>query len=92
MAEKVRCLNPVGISESVDTFPLAPRLDKVEGKTTGEEAQDRLPGRELDGEKDVRHKPGRDLRRGNEDYGRPDTRCGMVKRRCMGAVALRSRP
>jgi hypothetical protein len=32
--EKVyRCLNPVGISLPVETFPLAPRLDSLEGKT-----------------------------------------------------------
>jgi hypothetical protein len=28
-----KCLNPVGISIPVETFPLAPRLDKLEGKT-----------------------------------------------------------
>jgi hypothetical protein len=28
-----RCLNPVGISLPVETFPLAPRLDTLEGKT-----------------------------------------------------------
>ena len=33
MAEKVRCLNPVGIADSVETYPLAPRLDKLDGKT-----------------------------------------------------------
>ncbi|MFC2014895.1 hypothetical protein ACFLUP_02765 [Chloroflexota bacterium] len=35
MAEKDRvykCLNPVGIEESVDLFPLAPRLDSLDGK------------------------------------------------------------
>ena len=35
MAEKdkvYKCLNPVGIQEPVDTFPLAPRLDTLEGK------------------------------------------------------------
>ena len=33
MAEKTyKCLNPVGIRESVDTFPLAPRLKTLEGK------------------------------------------------------------
>ncbi len=32
MAEIVRCINPVGISESINTFPLAPRLDALEGK------------------------------------------------------------
>jgi len=31
--EKVyKCLNPVGIQEPVDTFPLAPRLDTLDGK------------------------------------------------------------
>ena len=36
MAEKdkvYKCLNPVGIQEPVDTFPLAPRLDTLNGKT-----------------------------------------------------------
>ncbi len=33
MAEKVRCISPVGIANAVKTFPLAPRLDKVDGKT-----------------------------------------------------------
>jgi hypothetical protein len=33
MVEKVRCLNPVGIAESINTYPLAPRLDKLDGKT-----------------------------------------------------------
>ncbi len=36
MAEKdkvYKCLNPVGISIPVQTFPLAPRLDTLEGKT-----------------------------------------------------------
>jgi hypothetical protein len=33
MAEKVRCVNPTGISKPVDTHPLAPRLDKLDGKT-----------------------------------------------------------
>jgi hypothetical protein len=28
-----KCLNPVGISIPVDTFPLAPRLDTLDGKT-----------------------------------------------------------
>ncbi|MBI2851195.1 MAG: hypothetical protein HYX80_09215 [Chloroflexi bacterium] len=35
MAENGRvykCLNPVGIQEGVELFPLAPRLDKVDGK------------------------------------------------------------
>ena len=32
--EKVyKCLNPVGIQEPVDTFPLAGRLDSLDGKT-----------------------------------------------------------
>ena len=31
--EKVyKCLNPVGIQNPVDTFPLAPRLNTLEGK------------------------------------------------------------
>ncbi len=34
MAEKTyKCLNPVGIQEPVDLAPLAPRLDKLDGKT-----------------------------------------------------------
>ena len=36
MAEQDRvykCLNPVGISIPVETFPLAPRLDTLDGKT-----------------------------------------------------------
>jgi hypothetical protein len=33
MTEKVRCVNPTGISEPVDTYPLAPRLDTLDGKT-----------------------------------------------------------
>jgi hypothetical protein len=32
MADKVRCLNPVGISKSVETYPLAPRLDTIDSK------------------------------------------------------------
>jgi hypothetical protein len=32
MAEKVRCLNPGGIANPVKTFPLAPRLEKIDGK------------------------------------------------------------
>ena len=28
-----KCLNPVGIQAPVDTFPLAPRLNTVDGKT-----------------------------------------------------------
>ncbi len=35
MAEKDRvykCLNPVGMSVPVETFPLAPRLDSLDGK------------------------------------------------------------
>ncbi len=28
-----KCLNPVGIRESIQTFPLAPRLDTLDGKT-----------------------------------------------------------
>lgn len=32
MAEKVKCLNPTGITLPVKTNPLAPRLDTIEGK------------------------------------------------------------
>ena len=32
MREKVKCINPVGIASPVRTFPLAPRLDKLDGK------------------------------------------------------------
>jgi hypothetical protein len=28
-----QCLNPVGIHEPVDLYPLSPRLDKLDGKT-----------------------------------------------------------
>ncbi len=28
-----KCLNPVGMQDPVDTIPLAPRLDRLEGKT-----------------------------------------------------------
>lgn len=28
-----KCLNPVGIQEQVDIFPLAPRLETINGKT-----------------------------------------------------------
>ena len=34
MAEKIyKCLNPVGQQMPVKTFPLAPRLDALDGKT-----------------------------------------------------------
>jgi len=36
MAEKdkvYKCLNPVGIQMPVNTFPLAPRIDSLDGKT-----------------------------------------------------------
>jgi len=36
MADKgktYKCLNPLGIQEPVDLYPLAPRLDKLDGKT-----------------------------------------------------------
>ena len=33
MTDKIRCVNPTGISELVNTYPLAARLDKLEGKT-----------------------------------------------------------
>ncbi len=32
MANKVRCISPVGIAEPVQTFSLAPRLDTIDGK------------------------------------------------------------
>jgi hypothetical protein len=33
MTERIyKCLNPIGIHKTVQTFPLAPRLDKLEGK------------------------------------------------------------
>ncbi|MBI2851127.1 MAG: hypothetical protein HYX80_08840 [Chloroflexi bacterium] len=35
MAEKdkvYKCLNPQGIQETIDLFPLAPRLDTIDGK------------------------------------------------------------
>src|SRR4030042_3650960 len=33
MAETFKCLNPTGIQPPVKTFPLAPRLDTMDGKT-----------------------------------------------------------
>ena len=33
MAEKFKCLNPVGIQAPVTLHPLAPRLDTIDGKT-----------------------------------------------------------
>ena len=33
MAETYKCLNPVGIQDPIDLFPLAPRLDTIDGKT-----------------------------------------------------------
>ena len=33
MAERYRCLNPLGIQPPVTLHPLAPRLDKIDGKT-----------------------------------------------------------
>jgi hypothetical protein len=33
MSEIYKCLNPVGIQDPVDLFPLAPRLDTIDGKT-----------------------------------------------------------
>jgi hypothetical protein len=33
MAETFKCLNPIGIQPPVKTFPLAPRLDSLDGKT-----------------------------------------------------------
>ena len=32
MAERVRCLNPIGIADPVETFGLAPRLTELDGK------------------------------------------------------------
>jgi hypothetical protein len=31
--KKYKCLNPVGIQDPVKIYPLAPRLDKIDGKT-----------------------------------------------------------
>ncbi|MAE11556.1 MAG: hypothetical protein QF432_05495 [Dehalococcoidales bacterium] len=31
--KKYKCLNPVGTQAAVDTFPLAPRLNSLDGKT-----------------------------------------------------------
>jgi hypothetical protein len=28
-----KCLNPIGIQDPVDLYPLAPRLDRLDGKT-----------------------------------------------------------
>ncbi len=58
-----KCLNPVGNQEPVDLYALAPRLDKLDGKTVhlvhlrrsrylgpaGEETEVGLPQRQLDG-------------------------------------------
>ena len=34
MSEKIyKCLNPVGIQDQVKQYPLAPRLDTIDGKT-----------------------------------------------------------
>jgi hypothetical protein len=33
LAKTYRCLNPVGIQDPIDLFPLAPRLDTIDGKT-----------------------------------------------------------
>ncbi len=50
MADRVyKCLNPVGIQDPVDLYPLAPRLDSLDGKTiylsqgTGGEAEILIP-------------------------------------------------
>ena len=32
MAEKYKCLNPIGIQDPVDLYRLAPRLDWIDGK------------------------------------------------------------
>ena len=31
--QTVKCLNPVGIQKPIEIFPLAPRLDSIDGKT-----------------------------------------------------------
>ena len=31
--EVFKCLNPTGIQKPIETFPLAPRLDTIDGKT-----------------------------------------------------------
>jgi hypothetical protein len=31
--EKYKCLNPLGLQSPVKLYPLAPRLDKIDGKT-----------------------------------------------------------
>jgi hypothetical protein len=31
--ETYKCLNPIGIQDPVDLYPLAPRLDRFDGKT-----------------------------------------------------------
>ena len=33
MANTYKCLNPVGIQDQVDLYPLAPPLDTIKGKT-----------------------------------------------------------
>ena len=33
MAEKFKCLNPLGLQNPVKLYSLAPRLDKIDGKT-----------------------------------------------------------
>jgi hypothetical protein len=33
VAERFKCLNPVGIQDPVTLHPLAPRLEKIDGKT-----------------------------------------------------------
>ena len=33
MAKTYKCLNPLGIQDPVDLFPLSPRLDTIDGKT-----------------------------------------------------------
>ncbi len=38
-----KCLNPVGIQEPVDIDPLAPRLDRLDGKTIVISAQEADP-------------------------------------------------
>jgi hypothetical protein len=33
MAEKFKCLNPLGLQNPIKLYSLAPRLDKIDGKT-----------------------------------------------------------
>jgi hypothetical protein len=33
LAKTYKCLNPVGIQDPIDLFPLSPRIDNIDGKT-----------------------------------------------------------